>query len=50
MSMDWLLAWMSLACLLVAAWQFRSGYLIVTIRGHSMLPTFRDGDRLLQHG
>lgn len=28
-------------------WYARSRYVVVTVRGHSMMPTFRDGQRLL---
>ncbi|MFE9661960.1 S26 family signal peptidase [Streptomyces sp. NPDC005955] len=31
----------------VAAWRVRTGYVAVTVRGGSMLPTLRDGDRVL---
>ena len=32
---------------LLAAWRLRRDYLLVTVRGHSMAPAYRGGQRLL---
>jgi len=33
--------------ILIFLWYLRSRYVVVTVRGHSMMPTFRDGQRIL---